>query len=72
MPSEPNAMPKDDVPKEDEIPFYCLLEDDNLITKVQVETDRLLEPYSSPSEVILIIHVTTKVTKTSYQNIGFG
>lgn len=72
MPSEPTAIPQDDIPSEDENPFFCLLEDDNLITKVQVETDRLLEPYQSLSEVVLLIHVTTKVTRTSYNNIGLG
>lgn len=35
-------------PTEDEQPFYCLLEDDVLITKVSVETDFLLEPIRSP------------------------
>jgi hypothetical protein len=33
-----------DVPTSDEIPFFCLLEDDALITKVSVETDFLLQP----------------------------
>ncbi|MEA2984992.1 MAG: hypothetical protein QOD94_1246, partial [Alphaproteobacteria bacterium] len=32
------------VASDDQQPFYCLLEDDKLITKVAVETDRLLEP----------------------------
>ncbi|MFH1372055.1 MAG: hypothetical protein ABII09_12325 [Planctomycetota bacterium] len=35
---------KDNAPEEGENPFFCLLEDDNLITKVSVTTDRLLEP----------------------------
>lgn len=30
-------------PEQDEKPFYCLLEDDKLITKLSVETDRLLD-----------------------------
>lgn len=72
IPSEPTALPKGDYPSADEYPFFCLLEDDNLITKVNVETDRLLEPCTSSSEVILLIHITTKVTRTSYNNIGFG
>ena len=32
-----------DSPLDDEIPFFCLLEDDALVTKVSVETDFLLE-----------------------------
>jgi len=72
MPSEPTAIPKGDIPDEAENPFYCLLEDDNLITKVNVETDRLLDPFESPSEVVLLIHVTTKTTRSSYNNLGLG
>jgi hypothetical protein len=36
-------------PDAGETPFYCLLEDDRLISKITVETDRLLEdlPYAS-------------------------
>jgi hypothetical protein len=60
VPSEPNALPKGAVPQSDETPFFCLLEDDNLITRVSVETDRLLEPVDSNSEVVLFIHIKTK------------
>jgi hypothetical protein len=31
-------------PSQDENPFYCLLEDDRLISKVSVDTDTLLQP----------------------------
>ena len=34
-------------PTEDEKPFFCLLEDDKLITSVAVETDLLLDPVSN-------------------------
>lgn len=43
MPSEATALPKGTSPFPDERPFYCLLEDDRLITRVDVETDRLLD-----------------------------
>src|SRR5438105_10912291 len=33
-----------DKPEVDEKPFFCLLEDDSLITHVSVETDVLLQP----------------------------
>jgi hypothetical protein len=51
-----------DVPSDDENPFYCLLEDDKLITEVKVTTDRLLLAKSeneSDHSVELIIHVKT-------------
>ena len=36
-------------PADDEKPFHCLLEDDRLMSKVSVETDRLLEDLSNAS-----------------------
>jgi hypothetical protein len=50
-------------PDEGEDPFFCLLEDDNLITKVSVTTDRLLTPLETEAgehanHVHLVIHVT--------------
>lgn len=45
----------------DENPFFCLLEDDKLITKVSVTTDRLLLPAAADEnihDVFLQIHVT--------------
>ena len=44
----------------DENPFYCLLDDDCLITNVSVTTDRLLTPKEGTekiNDVMLIIHV---------------
>lgn len=45
----------------DEDPFYCLLEDDKLITRISVTTDRLITPLGSQeniNDVILVVHVT--------------
>ena len=72
IPSEPTALPRGDSPKQGEDPFFCLLEDDSLITKISVETDRLLEEGVNSSEVILLIHVTTKVTETTFFNKALG
>jgi hypothetical protein len=47
-------------PQPDENPFYCLLEDDSLITEVRVTTDRLLTPQEGTEaihDVELVIHV---------------
>jgi hypothetical protein len=44
-----------------ENPFFCLLEDDNLITKLSVTTDRLILPCGDSEavhDVFLDIHVT--------------
>jgi hypothetical protein len=51
-----------DSPNQDENPFYCLLEDDKLISKVQVETNWLLTPTTTGehiNDVHLIIRVKT-------------
>ena len=72
IPKESKEIPKDDVPKPNENPFYCLLEDDNLITKVAVRTDRLLKPCKESSFVELLITVQTKITKMSWDNIDLG
>lgn len=60
VPSEPTALPGNVSPTVDQQPFFCLFEDDSLITRISVETDRLLEPVISPAEVILTIRVRTK------------
>lgn len=66
---EENALPSKVKPESDENPFFCLLEDDKLVTGLSVSTDRLLEPVSDPSEVVLLIHVRTKVTVSTPVNI---
>lgn len=52
-------------PAENENPFYCLLEDDRLISRVSVETDVLLQPTSpanadDPNDARLLIAVKLK------------
>jgi hypothetical protein len=60
VPSEPTALPTGSVPDADEQPLFCLLEDDNLIARVNVDSDRLLEEANGSSEVALFIRVTTR------------
>jgi hypothetical protein len=52
--------------------FYCLLEDDNLITAVSVRTEQLLEPNNDPNQVDLFINVTTDVTRKTIGNYSFS
>ena len=57
-----------------ENPFYCLLEDDSLITGFQVRTERLLEPPTSPqndTDVRLSIIAVVRPTMVTFKNIGF-
>jgi hypothetical protein len=72
MPKELGELHVGDAPGPDEQPFYCLLEDDNLITKVAVITDRLLQPVASPNEVLLVLRVNTRATRLIYKNMGLG
>ena len=48
-------------PADDEDPFFCLLEDDKLITEVSVTSDELLvlpkERRMNPNDVFLLLHV---------------
>jgi hypothetical protein len=57
-------IPADDTPRVDENPFYCLLEDDALVTGLGITTDQLLEPVD-PAEATVVIHVTIKDTGAS-------
>lgn len=72
VPKESTALPADEVPLDDETPFFCLLEDDSLITALSVRTDRLLEASINPNEVLLLIHVTTRITSAIWANSGLG
>ena len=57
-PTHVQDIPAGEVPSADESPFYCLFEDDNLITSIKVSRDRLLES-EDDSDVFLLIHVKT-------------
>ncbi|ADE17025.1 conserved hypothetical protein (plasmid) [Nitrosococcus halophilus Nc 4] len=71
VPAQENQLPTGKVQEADENPIFCLLEDDRLITSVQVKTDRLLESGSNSKEVVLLIHARTKVTKHVMNNVHF-
>jgi hypothetical protein len=60
MPQVSSEMPEGPEPGED--PFFCLLEDDSLITEVTVTTDRLIVPLGADervNDVLLVISVKT-------------
>jgi hypothetical protein len=73
MPSQTNELAglKDDEPK----PFFTLLQDDRLITGINLRTAQLHEPVAlgaSRSDVRLIIDVTVYITRVTFTNIGLG
>jgi hypothetical protein len=69
------AVPNQDQLKEDpsaENPIYCLLEDDGLITGIDVDTQKLLSrPGSSKSEVRLVIDVDVRAIQATDYNLVF-
>lgn len=70
MPKSLDELPKGAHPAPDENPLYCLLEDDNLITGIHVQTERLLDANAHQNEVLLLIRVRTRLTELVFGNIG--
>jgi hypothetical protein len=68
MPKVEAEIPNGDLPQEDEDPFYCLLQDDSLITKISVDTDRLLGSNEKSNYVQLLIKVRTKGLSSTWFN----
>ena len=67
-PSMAQEIPPAWAPAADESPLYCLLDDDRLITRVNVETDRLLAPASS-DDVRLTVRVQLGVSSPTFASI---
>ncbi len=70
-PAQPTQVPDGMRATTDEDPMHVLLEDDSLITRLNVETERLLGA-PGPDEVRLTIRVTTRVVKPMYGNMGLA
>jgi hypothetical protein len=56
-----------DRPSSEEHPFFCLLEDDALVTELKITTDRLLTP-TDRNCVELVIGVRVRATRKSMGN----
>jgi len=66
MPNETNELVDD--ADDSDLPLHCLLEDDRLITRVDVASCQLLTD-AGPNEVILLIKVNIKSTQKTWENI---
>lgn len=66
-----NELPHDWVPSDTEKPFHCLLEDDKLISRFSVDTDRLLVPQEHQQDVSLVITVSLAASKGTVDNGDF-
>ncbi len=71
-PIEPNAIPPGDEPQPGEEPFHVLLEDDALVTRVDVATDRLLDPSAASGDVVAVIRVRTKQLAVYLATVGLA
>ena len=73
VPNETAALPDNVPPSSDETPFFCLLEDDSLITNVDIQTAHWLEPDVQDSdEVVLLLRVRTKPARVTWGNMGLA
>ena len=63
-------IPRGDTPRSGETPFFCLLDDDALVTEVDVVTDRLLEPTDNENVVELIIAVSIRSSRKQWVLCG--
>jgi hypothetical protein len=70
VPKQPDDLPPEATPSKDESPFFCLVEDDNLITSLDIKTDRLLDSSATLSEAVLLIHVRTRLLMGNFANLG--
>ncbi|MCA1967765.1 MAG: hypothetical protein LDL42_01435 [Rhizobium sp.] len=53
-------------------PQYCLLEDDNLVTKLSVSTDRLLAEPNGSQRTLAVLSVRARPSRVVIGNIGFA
>lgn len=60
VPAEKKDLSDAMTPQAGETPFFCVLADDRLVTRLNVETDRLLDPSRLNSDAVAIIRVETK------------
>lgn len=70
MPKEPNELPPMAAPDADETPFFCLLENDSLISALRVESERLYDVPPTSSHVRLVIRATIKVEQMTMVTMG--
>jgi hypothetical protein len=71
VPNDEAALPDNVSPSSAESPFFCLLEDDSLVTNVDIQTAHWLEPEVQDSdEVVLLLHIRTKPTRVTWGNMG--
>jgi hypothetical protein len=51
-------------------PIHCLLQDDSLVTKLSVETDRLLRPVGGEYDLVAIIGTKVTASRLTFTNMS--
>jgi hypothetical protein len=72
IPKSANELAENEVPEEGETPFFCLLEDDDLVTGLSVQSDVLLDPSVNRNAVKLVVSVELKPDDVTMFNLGFA
>jgi hypothetical protein len=76
VPKSANELKGHETPADGEDPFFCLLEDDDLVTSLSVESGMLLDPPvngdGGDARVKLIIAVELKPDDVTLFNLGFA
>jgi len=71
MPSKAEVQSLGAATDQDPNPMHCLLQDDALITKVSIETDRLLKS-ATQHEMVAIVQVKTRLSKVTTGNLSLS
>jgi hypothetical protein len=71
MPTRPEIKSANLAPETDQAPFLCLLEDDVLVTGLNVQTDYFLDA-AAPNECFLVVDVEIRPSKVTFANLGLG
>jgi hypothetical protein len=69
-PSNQEAQQAKIAPRGDDDPIYCLMQDDALVTRLNVDTDRLLRPTGNKFDLVAIIQVTVVLTRVTFGTLG--
>jgi hypothetical protein len=75
MPSNKDELGGYDTPGEGEEPFFCLLQDDSLISHAEIETDTLWQPTGDKwdaNDARLVVTIRLSPFRVTFANLSFG
>ena len=72
VPKNEGELPNNAAPIEGQLPFFCLLEDDRLITAVRLESERLLDVPPGSTHARAVIRVKVKAQRLTPFSLHFA